>query len=452
MKKVISVLICILMIFSSISFTAFAENDIKVVIDGDELNLDVSPVIINGRTMIPLRAIFEYFGANVEWNADTRGIYAYLGSVNVSMHVGRESAIINDKKVTLDSPPVIADGRTLVPVRVVAEAFYANVGWDADTKTVIITTPYPKKDTKPYKEFDKYNFSTSKSDFENFRFSIDKNELIISGKFQNPRLNSILLDINGIQKIQNSGKDGMINLIVNLDTMKINGTAPVMMYHNIPGADNYSSYINKTIVIVRDNSEYYFQKPEVYDENIKRSSEWTTPVAFVNFEVDEAIKNESDKICQGTDNPYEKIKALHKWMCENIYYDYDYFYGKSDKLYYSDKEVFEARKTICGGYTNLLASLVIAQGIPCRKVRGFALGLGYGTKEWTEEIIKSNEDNHAWIQAYIDDRWVTIDCTWDSGNKFRDGKMEYKGMRNYLHFDMSDEFLASDHRFMSVEK
>lgn len=452
MRRIISVIICISLVLSCVSSVAFANDEIKVVIDGEELEMDVAPAIINGRTMVPLRAIFEYFGADIDWWADTKRIYAYLCSVNISMAVGRESASINYKKATLDSPPVIIEGRTLVPVRVIAEAFYADVSWDADTRTVIITTPYPRKDTKLPKEFDRHRFATSKSNFEGFEFVIDRNDLVISGNFYDKKLNSILVEINGVQKVQDAGYDGRINLTMNLDRLSIKGPTPVMMYHNIPGSSSYSSYINKTIVIDKDSDGYFFKKSLVYDENMAFSSKWTTPVAFLNFEIDEAIKNESDKICAGIDDPYQKIKALHEWMCENIYYDYDYYNQKSDDLYYSDKEVFEARRTVCGGYTNLLASFIRAQGIPCRKVRGFALGLGYGTKQWTQDIIDAKEENHAWVQAYIDDRWVTVDSTWDTDNEYKDGKMDYKGMRNYLHFDMSDEFSASDHRFMSVEK
>ncbi len=449
MKKIIALIICTAIIISCTSFSIYAEDEIKVIIDGEELKMDVSPAIINGRTMVPLRAIFEYFGAKIEWWQDTKRIYAYLGSVYISMSVGRESAVINAEKVTLDSPAVIIDGRTLVPVRVIAEAFDAEVSWIAETKTVVITTPYPKKDTEPLKEFDKYKISTSKSDFENFDFVIDENKLTISGKFRNPALNSILLKINKEQKVEDADKNGIINLTINLDTLGINGPSPVMMYHNVPGENRYISYINETIIITKDDEGYCFQKPLVYDENIEFLSRWTTPAAFVNFTIDEEIKAMSDEICKGINDPYQKIKALHEWMCENIYYDYDYYYKKSDQRYYSDKEVLQARRTVCGGYTNLLASFIRAQGIPCRKVRGFALGLGY-TKQWNEEIVNGNEENHAWVQAYIDNRWVTIDSTWDTGNKYSDGEMNYEGMRNYLHFDMSIDFASSDHRFMSV--
>ena len=89
-EKIIALIVCTVLIISSLSLSVFAEDEIKVVIDGEELEMDVSPAIINGRTMVPLRAIFEYFGAKIDWWQDTKRIYAYLGSVCISMSVENE--------------------------------------------------------------------------------------------------------------------------------------------------------------------------------------------------------------------------------------------------------------------------------------------------------------------------------------------------------------------------
>ena len=90
MKKIIALIVCTALIISSLSLSVFAEDEIKVVIDGEELEMDVSPAIINGRTMVPLRAIFEYFGAKIDWWQDTKRIYAYLGNIYISMSVANE--------------------------------------------------------------------------------------------------------------------------------------------------------------------------------------------------------------------------------------------------------------------------------------------------------------------------------------------------------------------------
>jgi len=111
---------------------------INVRLDGRYLTFDVPPQIIDNRTMVPLRAIFEALGATVAWNEDTRTVTAVRGDTVVVMQVGNYVITVNGNEITLDVPPLIVDNRTLVPARAVAESFGANVDWNAETQTVII--------------------------------------------------------------------------------------------------------------------------------------------------------------------------------------------------------------------------------------------------------------------------------------------------------------------------
>ena len=115
--------------------------DITVLIDGTELEFeDQDPVIINDRTLVPVRAIFEALGADVSWLPESMKVVANTSSVNVTMTIGENDYFVNGEKHTLDVPPRIMNDRTLVPARAVAEAFGCLVDWDDSTKTVIINT------------------------------------------------------------------------------------------------------------------------------------------------------------------------------------------------------------------------------------------------------------------------------------------------------------------------
>ena len=115
-----------------------AEDKITIIYNGTELIGDVPASIIDGRTMVPLRLIFDAMGASVDWEADTRTITSVLGDTTVVMQVGNKIMSKNNENKELDVPPIIVDSRTLVPVRAVAEAFGAQVGWEPDTRTVKI--------------------------------------------------------------------------------------------------------------------------------------------------------------------------------------------------------------------------------------------------------------------------------------------------------------------------
>ncbi len=120
--------------------SAPADDTIKVLLNGTAIDFaDVAPQIINDRTMVPLRAIFEALGAEVAWDDATKTVTAVKDDVTIKMTIGAASFTRNDETVALDSPATIVDSRTLVPVRAIAESFGSEVGWVAETKTVTIT-------------------------------------------------------------------------------------------------------------------------------------------------------------------------------------------------------------------------------------------------------------------------------------------------------------------------
>ena len=114
--------------------------DIRVVLDGRTLLLDTPPITVDGRTLVPLRGIFTAMGAEVNWNPDTLEIRAVRDDVTISLNVGSNVLIRNGQNIELDVPATVTNGRTFVPTRAIAESFGAQVHWDADTRTVVITT------------------------------------------------------------------------------------------------------------------------------------------------------------------------------------------------------------------------------------------------------------------------------------------------------------------------
>ena len=111
---------------------------IKVYLDGEAVAFDVPPQNINGRILVPLRAIFEALGAETEWNGDTRTVTASKGGTLVTLTIGDTSPTVNGEVVALDQPGVVVEGRTLAPLRFVAEAFGGSVDWDGAAQTAYI--------------------------------------------------------------------------------------------------------------------------------------------------------------------------------------------------------------------------------------------------------------------------------------------------------------------------
>ncbi|CAM3112488.1 stalk domain-containing protein [Paenibacillus lupini] len=116
------------------------QDPIFVEIDGTILQVDQPPVSINNRIMVPLRAIMEALGAELEWHAFTSSITAKKGDITIQLAVNNPIASVNGKKTTLDSPPTLVNNNTLVPARFISESLGGRVTWDENEKTVTIKT------------------------------------------------------------------------------------------------------------------------------------------------------------------------------------------------------------------------------------------------------------------------------------------------------------------------
>ena len=139
MKKIllfITVLICAAVFTTGV---AAAENTINVVLDGRKIEFDVEPRNINDRVLVPLRAIFEELGAEVFWDSSAETVTAIKGTTAVVLTIGNNRPTVNGVAVEIDQPGIIIDGRTLAPLRFVAEAFGGTANWDGANNTAYIT-------------------------------------------------------------------------------------------------------------------------------------------------------------------------------------------------------------------------------------------------------------------------------------------------------------------------
>lgn len=109
------------------------------IVNGETITNDVAPVIVNDRTMLPIRFIAEALGATVGWDKATKTATVELGEISIAIVIGEEFATVNGKVVELDSPSFIEDSRTFLPIRFVTENLGAKVEWNAGDKTVTIT-------------------------------------------------------------------------------------------------------------------------------------------------------------------------------------------------------------------------------------------------------------------------------------------------------------------------
>jgi len=148
MKKIICLILAVCAVLSAGSLVNAQEKDrnISVFVDGAEVEFDVSPVLENGRTLVPLRRICEALGAEVSWNDETQTATAVKGKITIKVPISPMAAHIrkNDETIILDVKARIVNGRTLVPLRAISEGMEAKVEWIDETSQVLITSVEPE--------------------------------------------------------------------------------------------------------------------------------------------------------------------------------------------------------------------------------------------------------------------------------------------------------------------
>jgi plastocyanin len=117
----------------------------RATVNGQSINLDTAPVLdaASSRTFVPVRFIGETLGAYIGWDGDAQQVTYLTGDTRIVLSIGRKTAQVNGRDVTLDAAPYIdRNGRTLVPVRFVSEQLGASVTWNGATNAVTVSAPW----------------------------------------------------------------------------------------------------------------------------------------------------------------------------------------------------------------------------------------------------------------------------------------------------------------------
>ena len=174
------------------------------------------------------------------------------------------------------------------------------------------------------------------------------------------------------------------------------------------------------------------------------------------------ISEISDFVCRDADTDYEKLRKIYEYAASNFYYDTIAFQTHSnqyanpyDNIYNFEHGAYSANSqagrvyTTCQGYSAIVIALARAQGIPSRLVYGHRAAVP--SNDWiTENNI--NVRDHWWVEAWVDGRWIFIDPTVGTTNKYNSetGKFSYYGLTNYTNFDPTEEQIATSHLYFNI--
>lgn len=286
-------------------------------------------------------------------------------------------------------------------------------------------------------------------------FEIYENTLKISGTVDDESKKFIIVLFDGDSESENKGKTSIQNSFFELEVqIPSKDEMTVDVYAGAEEYGQFESIIADFVNIGKYGDAWGFVMAPVYKENRelfsknKTASEYLAATEYIQSS-DSEIVSLSNEITQGLCDNYDKVQAIHDWVAENIFYDFDAFYN-GDLNGVDAKSVLNSKKSVCAGYANLMAALIRCQGLPCRVQSGFALGIGEEQK-WTS-ANKYKESNHAWNEVYVDERWIIIDATWDSNNEYKDGEYIKGDTIKQIYFDSTMEFFSFSHKLLEDQE
>jgi transglutaminase-like putative cysteine protease len=251
--------------------------------------------------------------------------------------------------------------------------------------------------------------------------------------------------------------------VYSLSTLN-DSTYYVQLYISPIEFGSYKSYvIGKTVkLVIRDGSAHFELAPTFEPNtgvfNTKRSD--TEALSFY-LKPSSGVQSDhisivalAENIVRGIPGNFERARAIHDWICNNIWYDEDVLYTRAPYGEQSALSTLNSKRGVCLGYANLAAAMMRAVGIPAKVITGYALGIGSDQNEWINDILRERiSANHAWNEFFVNGRWVVMDVTWNSSNSYAHGRYSRDtGLYNRFYFDITLEAFSSSHMLYSYSE
>ena len=429
-----------------------AKAPIQVIIDNQVLTLDQPPAVEDGRILLPLRGIFEALGARVDWDSSAQTVTGTKDNVVLKLEIGKRQARVNGKRVLMDVPGKVIRGTTMVPIRFVAEHLGLEVAWeDQAQKLIMATTPITQGPSLDQLTRDVliYRNSYLPDDYVEIRMQGD-HALLIQGRTLSPNQYILveILDGSGetfFTKQSRMREDKHFNETYYLNFKE--GSYQLNIYMNESQYGRYQG-VHTDIILHKFKAGMEFEPSPIYENNLsyidKSNKVSLSDLSLANFS--KAHKGRlmalAVSISQDKDTDYYKALAIAQWVSANIYYDLDVLetgiFGKTDAI-----GTLDEKRSICQGYAALTSGLLRSIKIPSRLVYGYALDGELQPGNW--ESADHTEPNHVWNEVFIDGKWIIVDTTWNSKNRYSEGEYTKKSPV-YSYFDPTLEALSITHK------
>ena len=288
---------------------------------------------------------------------------------------------------------------------------------------------------------------TSYGNTSYLEMKIEGSELTVSGKLISENLTYVLAVVGEARKYTEAESGKAFSIKVDLSA--VTDPVPVDVYTRQSHNESFWSFVYESVYVEKSAGKYRFVTSAVAADNAAMLSAWLNPGEYTEFSGMPEVKKLSDEIAGGVSNHYTKAYLLHRWVAENIYYDYDSYLHGSD-TYTDVTEIIAHGRTVASGYSQLLMWLLRAQGIPAFTTQTYALGLTAqgGSFAVKKDAAGITEPNHEFVEAFADGRWIILDPSWDSNNEYENGVKTTLAPYAYYYFDITPEALSNEQKII----
>ncbi|MBC7766301.1 MAG: tetratricopeptide repeat protein [Hyphomonadaceae bacterium] len=446
---------------------------IVLELDDSRINTDTEPFILNDRTMVPMRVIFEGLGATVQWDAIKQTVTATKGDMQIVLTISSNLALVNQSSQTLEAAPTIRDGRTFVPVRFISEALGAKVNWAADERRVSIVSKerqIAREREISFKdkaleaviraEIGQPDGAMTVGDVMSIRKLVAENRQIVNLEgIQNlSNLQSLSLSYNQISDITPLSKlahlqtlnirrnyvtdISSINTLQSLENLyfdyncvnDISSLEPLTHLQALTFAENQVMDI-QAISALKDLQTLNVRGNAIMD--IKPLASLTKLKAFYLTDdtlptaINDALYQQYEQLQVKIEDiiaknirkdapQYLKASNIHRYLTQNAVYDYSDNPPNFSHLPYG---VLVKKTGVCDSYALAVKMLMTKAGLDCIVV-----------------YAESDGVKHAWNIVKVDGQTYHMDVTWDDTKDEEHNTVVY-----HTYFLVTDEEMANSH-------
>lgn len=450
--------------------------------------INVESIMVDYRTLVPIRGVFEKLGFEVNWDNTNRTaeLYNKYSKEKIVIKANEESFLVNDEEIRPDVPQMIIDGSLYIPLRAVSEAIDADVVWDGEKEKIYITRDEKVvfndegietlvRDELNYESGEDISVNDLKrvfvidvesaegieiksiedlNMFDNIIMINLKNQDIddLSPLMENELVDYYKINISGIENANLSDIEGLnvrILIVDDSQTGDLRNISSEQMIIENSGKDlsvdlnglleNVSGLndIDMSDVKISDTNDLKllsdFEKVILpYDVGYYGNDDFDSFITkYISFlsEVEKEIEN----IKKSGSSEYERIKEANDYIVNNTDYDIGAYYANNiPREDYTAFGVIYNKKGVCQGYAEAFKLFMDEIGIECMIISGEANGIG----GW---------GGHAWNIVKIKDKYYHIDVTFD------DPVVDGEPVLRYDYFLISDSQMSIDHNWDKKE-